>query len=256
MPKRTFGSNGGPATAASSGGRPKMARARAGARFGPALNPLAGGVLRIAGSGATAKAFAKLRFVQTHKALNISGGTPGTVAYRLNSLFDPDFALGGNQPYRFDQIVGLGYQQYMVHAVKVLIIPEIRAQSGVDASLVITTEINQGGATPAASAANGIERCFKYRYLNFSACTKSDDISWLPMPQKNIKFFRKLKNLIGSQKLETSVDGSGVGTNPSRVLNLNVWGWDTSNSISATIVFTIVITYYAQFYAMGEVVGS
>lgn len=39
-------------------------------------------------------------------------------AYRLNSLFDPDFSVGGHQPYGFDQMAAM-YNKYIVHGVKV-----------------------------------------------------------------------------------------------------------------------------------------
>ncbi len=38
--------------------------------------------------------------------------------YRLNSLFDPYFSLGGHQPYGYDQIMAF-YNRYMVNSVDI-----------------------------------------------------------------------------------------------------------------------------------------
>lgn len=56
---------------------------------------------------------------------NLTLSTPGSspnfgteIAYRLNSLFDPYFSVGGHQPYGFDQIAAM-YNRYMVNSVDV-----------------------------------------------------------------------------------------------------------------------------------------
>jgi hypothetical protein len=41
-----------------------------------------------------------------------------TASYRLNSLHDPRYAAGGNQPYGYDQIAAL-YNKYIVYGAKV-----------------------------------------------------------------------------------------------------------------------------------------
>lgn len=51
--------------------------------------------------------------------LNGAVSTFGTEhVFRLNSLFDPDFSVGGHQPYGFDQVTPI-YSRYKVHAVTI-----------------------------------------------------------------------------------------------------------------------------------------
>ncbi len=53
----------------------------------------------------------KLRYV-TQKSFSGSI-TPTNVSFRLNSLFDPDYAVGGSQPTWFDKYAAL-YEEYLV----------------------------------------------------------------------------------------------------------------------------------------------
>lgn len=49
---------------------------------------------------------------------NTTGITGNEIAFRLGSLFDPNFTGAGHQPWGFDQIAAI-YQQYQVYKVKV-----------------------------------------------------------------------------------------------------------------------------------------
>lgn len=48
---------------------------------------------------------------------NFTGLVPNEVAIRLNSLYDPEFVIGGHQPLGFDQITPI-YNKYKVYKVK------------------------------------------------------------------------------------------------------------------------------------------
>lgn len=62
---------------------------------------------------------ARLRYTSTVQYTAGAVGVYGTEQiYRLNSLFDPDFSLGGTQPYGFDQLSEL-YKRYKVNAVTI-----------------------------------------------------------------------------------------------------------------------------------------
>ncbi len=52
---------------------------------------------------------------------NVTGQLGAEVAFRMNSLFDPDFSAGAHQPYGFDQLATL-YDKYVVHGVTVDIV--------------------------------------------------------------------------------------------------------------------------------------
>lgn len=52
---------------------------------------------------------------------NPSGSTPVWRIYRTNSLYDPYYAVGGTQPYGFDQLCPTLYNQYRVVAFKITV---------------------------------------------------------------------------------------------------------------------------------------
>ena len=43
---------------------------------------------------------------------------PSVTSFRANSLFDPEYAVGGGQPRGFDQLVSLGYQLFYTRKCK------------------------------------------------------------------------------------------------------------------------------------------
>lgn len=51
---------------------------------------------------------------------NILSNSSALTYYRLNSLYDPETALGGDQPYWFDQL-SVWYKRYRVFAAKVVV---------------------------------------------------------------------------------------------------------------------------------------
>jgi len=51
----------------------------------------------------------------TLTASSTGNAAGGAQIWRLNSLFDPDYSGVGHQPRFYDQIVALGYSEYIVH---------------------------------------------------------------------------------------------------------------------------------------------
>lgn len=63
-------------------------------------------------SGLPDRAIVKLKFVSNNVLTATTGGWAQS-AWRLNSIYDPDYAVGGHQPYMFDVYSGL-YSRYRV----------------------------------------------------------------------------------------------------------------------------------------------
>lgn len=61
----------------------------------------------------------KLKYIQ--QKTFASSITPSPVSFRLNSLFDPDVAVGGSQPSWFDAFAGL-YEEYLVLSADVKVV--------------------------------------------------------------------------------------------------------------------------------------
>lgn len=65
--------------------------------------------------------FAKLPWSYTSSLAAPGTQLAGTVYYRLNSLYDPDYGAGGHQPMQFDQLCPGIYTRYHVKAAKVVL---------------------------------------------------------------------------------------------------------------------------------------
>lgn len=67
--------------------------------------------------GVPKQAYAKLRYMNFTE-FNLAAGAANYTKFRLNSLFDPEVALGGGQPYYHDQWSAL-FARYRVYGCKV-----------------------------------------------------------------------------------------------------------------------------------------
>lgn len=66
--------------------------------------------------------YTKLRYCESFVVAtnNITGLSESPVRYNLGSLFDPTLAVGGHQPYGFDQLAAV-WKSYIVYGVRVII---------------------------------------------------------------------------------------------------------------------------------------
>lgn len=56
----------------------------------------------------------------TYGTINPSLGTPLSIRYRANGMFDPEVAIGGHQPYAFDQMMAL-FNHFTVVGAKITV---------------------------------------------------------------------------------------------------------------------------------------
>lgn len=211
------------------------------------------GPLRVGGSGSSSRCFAKLKYCQTNQQISITAGAINFQSYRLNSLFDPYQTGVGHQPYKFDQITGMGYKGYVVHAVKVVIVPEGKANASAARQVCFWTEFSSDTWTIATTTEKGIERAHKWSFVerdpygtnpgSVDKCTRM------------IKFYKKIKNILGLPKLEV-YDKSDVGADPTRECYLNICAGDTANAATVDFYFTIIIKFYAEFFLSNPIAGS
>lgn len=57
------------------------------------------------------------KYVQ-HTFVTVGAGATTTLTFRANGLYDPDFSVGGHQPYLYDQLAPL-YDHYMVKSARI-----------------------------------------------------------------------------------------------------------------------------------------
>lgn len=187
--------------------------------------------------------FAKLRYT-TYSNLSLAPAATNFVEYRLNSLHDPEVAIGGNQPYYFDQYAAL-YAKYLVYGCKIQVnVTCNSANSNVLFPSIVM--VAYGGDTSPGWTSN----------LNMQ---DAKGALWRrPIPGQNGFYMTKYYNnaaVIGVPKNKYAVDdlfSSSVTTDPFTVsrVQLNVQNYD----LGATVVvqFHVRLTYYCKFYDRKE----
>lgn len=190
--------------------------------------------------------FAKLKYAGKGYTSTISGGvTTAGQTFRLNSLNDPDFTGVGIQPYGYDNILGLGYNRYLVRAVKVKVIPMATGPSATTLamqmiSLVPVTNVTTLPLTWAEAAMRGMPTMTQ-TLLPSSGTTGSD----MPAVPRYIKGFWRIKDILG-RALDESLDGATSVNNPTQTCNLTVC-CDNSPANAVSFTFAAVLTYYVDF---------
>lgn len=217
----------------------------------------------VIGSGIDAlpsKVFYKFKYCQTSQAITITNGVPAALSYKLNSLYDPDQAGIGHQPYLYDQYTsasGLNYQRWLVHACKWEIYHESQLQDNTAKGMTIyTVEYNKGGVSAPANAEKAIERSDRWMRVHCNNTSGTVGVDVPVWPDPHMKGFIKMKNFFG-RKLDPISDAGQTSNDPTNVVYLNVFAWWPGNNvITATRYFTIRLTFYAQLYDRVQVAAS
>lgn len=106
-------------------------------------------------------------------AENITGLTGSEYAWRLNSLYDPDFTGVGHQPLGFDQMV-LFYNNYTVYKVNMTV--KIMHSTGTAPCIVFGTKNSQSNYTPGSQTPADVAE--KNGYMCMKAKGDNDEMSY------------------------------------------------------------------------------
>lgn len=178
--------------------------------------------------------YTKLNYVH-HQTLQSVSGAATSYAFRLNSLFDPDYSGVGTQPYMRDQWSAL-YRNYQVFAVKVSLLCSTGQTNGADMLVTlgsgdtyltisdINTQIEQGA---------------------MRTIVTNDT-------PKRMKRFYKLSKLFGVSPKEYSnqqtVFGAASGSNPSKEYYIIIGGIGADYVTTTSVEFNITISYYCKWW--------
>lgn len=211
----------------------------------PVTIPLNG----LTGNPIPPRIFTKLKYVQTLQPINITAGAPTVRQYRLNSCYDPDFTGAGHQPYGFDQWSsgGFAFQNYMVHAVKICIMPDARiADTTMGIQRDVGIYLNQGGMATPSTLEQMLEAAAVWKRWYTVAISTTQGVDQ-PIDPKScmINKFYRLKDILG-RPLDYGTDGAAVSASPSHANLANIFAF--SNNGTGTIYFTIRITYFVEFF--------
>jgi len=182
--------------------------------------------------------YVKLEYRSELNEYNTSGINGETAVYRMNSVFDPEAALGGGQPIGFDQLAAK-YSYYQVYGAKIVFTGS-NGQSGGGgiAEVQIGTSLQLGATT--------------WKQLNLQAGTKSKLITALGSARSVVKMsmFRRCRNVFGvtrKQYADSQYAALTIAT-PIRecFFHVQVRGFDRSTAPS--IKGDVKIFYYCKFF--------
>lgn len=172
----------------------------------------------------------------TYETGNIGGvsATLQNFQFRLNSLYDPQYAVGGGQPRGFDQWAGL-YANYRVHGCKVVVYAQMltAGYQGIMSlchrtTAVAPADLKEVLEQPAVTkkAFTGDKPGVVSKYYDLAKCLSvskmqynSDDLYW-----------------------------AGIGADPDQILLGNISFVNTDEATSSNFVVRATITYYCEFF--------
>lgn len=177
----------------------------------------------------------KMRYCDTRSVSAGFGGVPVHFTYRANSIFDPDYGVGGHQPLGHDEWAKF-YNKYVVTRAKITVtlLPDNQAagtrgiwgiqlgtNNSVGADDIVLREQSQGV------------------YRNYAPA--SDNSSWkdrsLTMTVDPSKYFN-IKNI-----RDDSLSRASFGANPTRDVFFLVFGSNTQGAAQTDFLFDVTIDY-------------
>ena len=197
--------------------------------------------------GANVRVFPKqmrqtLNYVTTFQfALPTVAGGCSTYQFRANSLYDPEVAIGGHQPYGYDQLSAM-YQKLVVISSSCHVVANI----GTLATYSGQFGVNISDTTTPATARDTLMESQYAVWKNYISTNG-------PVSVKNnfdaAKYF-DVKDLTDSDDLITA-----VGSNATRQAYFNVWACGDT-VVGNTITLTVAIAYDVLFFEPAEVATS
>lgn len=169
-------------------------------------------------------------------------GYYGTKIYRGNGLFDPDQAIGGQQPMGFDQLVTF-YQRYRVYACKIWV--RLHSLGGTGTTPYYLAVCPFIGTTP--TGFNGwITNITEQPYSRFRTRNQYDSNPSIKMCMSTAKIYGVNKSNVKNDDLFSSPTGT-LPTNQWSYL-LSYGNLNPAASAATNYITEVKITYYCEFY--------
>jgi len=178
------------------------------------------------------KAKTCLRYVEDlGGALNPGGGSYAQLFWKTNGLFDPNDALGGHQPYGFDQYAAL-YNHYKVW--KSVCTVEFFNSPTYPLGFTVGLNITPGASDPDAPQTK-MEKAPKktYGWICENKPVHTTSLTWVA------------KDYFGAQKDDDSMSAA-VTADPTELSHFEVWCQNNSGS-AAFCGARLTIDYYVEF---------
>lgn len=160
--------------------------------------------------------------------------TPGVQAFRLNSIFDPDFtAIGSQPPYR-DQLAAW-YYNYRVTGCKV----DAEFTYGTGTTSVVVMNSDQNGAAPSDMQGEMAQVGAQYRLVAPYS------------PQSKFKQYFAIADVFSVEKSDILTDpayAALMSTNPANTAFLQFSAVQVSGTAATTLAYSGKLTFYVECY--------
>lgn len=170
--------------------------------------------------------------------VNVQAGAASfETAYRGNSVFDPEVALGGHQPLGFDQVAAV-YNEYLVHAATITV--KFANLSAVPAVVGITAA---EGSAALGLALEHYEELPLTKYKLLGGVNGAGTTT--------LRLHIRTKQIGGQEEKEALMaDNFDAATtaDPAAQWGFRVWGFDASGAANVNMHVNVKLTYYVEFY--------
>lgn len=186
--------------------------------------------------------FARLPYVdESYLSADGTAGTSAVVQYRLNSVYDPAVAVGGNQPLQYDTLTAL-YSTYLVHGAKVMITFTNPSADGMYVGYRVRSSYN-------TTVSSGVS-IPRFKELSDQQLVPVNNTG---AQVRTLTFYVPIYQILGvtqqQYKNDYTIYGASTAANPSMTAFLDVVAFSTIAGNTDTVRYSVKIVYYTQFSA-------
>lgn len=157
---------------------------------------------------------------------------PGTFTIRMNSLYDPQYTVGGLQPRGYDEMMAI-YGQYRVLGLKI----KLYGQTLTSGSAIIGYAINSSAIAP-----GDVNSYLEARNKKFRFCTTDRPVV--------ISTYTSMSKAFGISPKIVRIDDdyqAGLGANPARTQYLHLFWQNNDETTSNGFNIRCCLEFYAMF---------
>lgn len=199
----------------------------------------------------------RLRYSATRTYTPIADNTLWTYAYRGNSVYDPDPAIGGSAPRAFNTMAAM-YNTYRVRGSRCTIKP-IMGGAGYGSTVSGISVNNMGIITLAASTDSTAYASFTEENIETQTAVMTKNLGHIyAIPQQSLSAYKSTKSMYRAIDPKDGVFSADVSTNPTQE-----WYWiigyltngGTTAAGTAFLPIRVVIDYWVEFSDPKEIVS-
>lgn len=183
-----------------------------------------------------------LRYVESG-SLTVTANSYNQLFYKCNGLYDPEDALGGHQPYGFDQYAAI-YNHYKVFKSRAIVQWNVTTGARHE-GLIVGINITPG-ATDADVPRTKMEK--QDGKINYQWVSPSGDSTAVIVKPWNAKSY------FGMQKDESELSAA-VGADPTELSHYCVWASNPAGA-ETFVFYNITVEYYIEFSEPKSLGGS